>query len=120
MRALLSVADRRGIGDLARGLLELGVEVFATDGTREALEADGLEVAPIADLTAMPSIVGGQVKTFHPQVYAGILARRHVADADMASLAEQGIGPSTSSSSTSARSRPRSAAVFSRSTRRSR
>ena len=92
MRALLSVADRRGIGDLARGLLELGVEVFATDGTREALEADGLEVAPITDLTAMPSIVGGQVKTFHAQVYAGIMARRGV-DADMASLVEQDIRP---------------------------
>jgi phosphoribosylaminoimidazolecarboxamide formyltransferase/IMP cyclohydrolase len=92
VRALLSVADRRGIGDFARGLLELGVEIFATDGTREALEAEGLEVAPITDLTAMPSIVGGQVKTFHAQVYAGIMARRGV-DADMAGLVEQGIRP---------------------------
>jgi phosphoribosylaminoimidazolecarboxamide formyltransferase/IMP cyclohydrolase len=92
VRALLSVADRRGIGDLARGLLELGVEVFATDGTRDALEADAIAVAPLSDLTAMPSLVGGQVKTFHPQVYAGIMARRGM-DADMASLVEQGIRP---------------------------
>ena len=92
MRALLSVADRRGIGDLARGLLELGVEVYATDGTREALEADGVVVSSVSDLTAMPSLVGGQVKTFHPQIYAGIMARRQV-DAEMAGLVEQGIGP---------------------------
>lgn len=92
MRALLSVADRDGILQLARALLELGVEVYATDGTRDALESDGLSVRPISDLTDLPSVMAGQVKTFHPQVYAGILARRHV-DADMQHLAEQGIEP---------------------------
>ncbi len=91
MRALLSVADRAGIGDLARELLDQGIEVYATDGTRTLLSDDGIEVAAVADLTDLPGLIGGQVKTYHPQVYAGILARRHV-DQDMASLAEHGIG----------------------------
>ncbi len=91
MRALLSVANRDGIGPLARDLLELGVEVFATDGTREALASEGIEVGPISALTAVPPLLGGQVKTFHPAVYAGILARRDRPD-QLAELAEQGIG----------------------------
>ena len=91
MRALLSVANRDGIGPLARDLLELGVEVFATDGTREVLASEGIEVGPISALTAVPPLLGGQVKTFHPVVYAGILARRDRPD-QLAELAEQGIG----------------------------
>jgi phosphoribosylaminoimidazolecarboxamide formyltransferase / IMP cyclohydrolase len=92
VRALLSVADREGIAELARDLLDLGIEVFATDGTREALAAASVDVPSITQLTATPTLLGGRVKTFHPQVYAGILARRHL-DSDMASLAEQGIEP---------------------------
>ncbi len=76
MRALLSVANRDGISTFARDLLGLGVEIFATDGTRDHLAQDGIEVAPVADLTQVPAMLGGQVKTFHPAVYAGILARR--------------------------------------------
>ena len=91
MRALLSVADRTGITDLTRDLLDQGVEVFATDGTREALAADGVQVASISALTAAPPVIGGQVKTFHPEIYAGILARRNV-PADLESLVEHGIG----------------------------
>ncbi|MEO7118177.1 MAG: bifunctional phosphoribosylaminoimidazolecarboxamide formyltransferase/IMP cyclohydrolase [Candidatus Limnocylindrales bacterium] len=91
MRALISVADRAGIVSLARDLLGLGVEIFATDGTRGALADDGVEVASITELTQMPALAGGQVKTFHPEVYAGILARRHVPD-DIEQLAAQGIG----------------------------
>ena len=79
MRALLSVANRDGISILARDLRALDVEVFATDGTREQLAADGVEVGAVSDLTNVPPLVGGQVKTFHPAVYAGILARRDVA-----------------------------------------
>ena len=78
MRALLSVANRDGISELARELQALGVEMFATDGTREYLAADGIDVAPVSELTHVPSLVGGQVKTFHPAVYAGILARRDI------------------------------------------
>ncbi len=91
MRALLSVADRTGIADLTRDLLDQGVEVFATDGTREALAADGVQVASISALTAAPPVIGGQVKTFHPEIYAGILARRNV-PSDLDSLVEHGIG----------------------------
>lgn len=91
MRALLSVANRDGITALARDLADLGVEIFATDGTREALAADGVTVRSISDLTSAPPLVGGQVKTFHPAVYAGILARRHVPE-ELAELAEHGIG----------------------------
>ena len=91
MRALLSVADREGISTFARELRELGVDIFATDGTREHLAADGVEVGAVSDLTQVPPLVGGQVKTFHPAVYAGILARRDV-PAQLAELEEQGIG----------------------------
>jgi phosphoribosylaminoimidazolecarboxamide formyltransferase/IMP cyclohydrolase len=91
VRALLSVANRDGISVFARELQSLGVELFATDGTREHLAADGIESASISDLTAIPSLVGGQVRTFHPEIYAGILARRDRAD-QLEQLAEHGIG----------------------------
>jgi phosphoribosylaminoimidazolecarboxamide formyltransferase/IMP cyclohydrolase len=91
LRALLSVATRDGITAFARGLQDLGVELIATDGTREHLAQDGIEAAPVADLTGMPSLLGGQVKTFHPAIYAGILARRDKPD-QLAELGAQGIG----------------------------
>ena len=91
MRALLSVADRDGIAALARDLLALEVEVYATDGTREHLASEGIEVGSVSDLTGMAPLIGGQVKTFHPAIYAGILARRDI-DAQMEELASQGIG----------------------------
>ncbi len=91
MRALLSVANRDGVSTLARELASLGVEMFATDGTREHLASDGIEVASVSELTNVPSLIGGQVKTFHPAVYAGILARRDVA-AQLDELAAHDIG----------------------------
>jgi phosphoribosylaminoimidazolecarboxamide formyltransferase / IMP cyclohydrolase len=91
LRALLSVANRDGIAALARDLLDLGVLLFATDGTRDALASEGVEAASVSDLTAVPPLAGGQVKTFHPNVYAGILARRHRPE-DLEQLAEHGIG----------------------------
>ena len=91
MRALLSVANRDGISVFARELQSLGIELYATDGTREHLAADGIESASVSDLTAIPSLVGGQVRTFHPEIYAGILARRDRAD-QLEQLAEHGIG----------------------------
>ncbi|MBA2556445.1 MAG: bifunctional phosphoribosylaminoimidazolecarboxamide formyltransferase/IMP cyclohydrolase, partial [Chloroflexi bacterium] len=91
MRALLSVADREGVEALARQLLELGVEIYATDGTREHLAANGVEVEPVSALTNAPPLVGGQVKTFHPAVYAGILARRNDGE-ELAELDQHGIG----------------------------
>jgi phosphoribosylaminoimidazolecarboxamide formyltransferase/IMP cyclohydrolase len=92
LRALLSVATRDGISAFARELQTLGVDLVATDGTREHLHADGVDAAPVSDLTGMPALLGGQVKTFHPSIYAGILARRDKAE-QMAELADQKIGP---------------------------
>ena len=91
MRALLSVANRHGLAAFARDLQALDIEMVATDGTREFLAAEGVDVGSVSDLTAVPPLVGGQVKTFHPAVYAGILARRDV-PAQLAELEEQGLG----------------------------
>ncbi|MFL5776990.1 MAG: bifunctional phosphoribosylaminoimidazolecarboxamide formyltransferase/IMP cyclohydrolase [Chloroflexota bacterium] len=91
MRALLSVANREGITGLARDLLDLGVEIHATDGTREHLANDGIQVGSVSDLTSVPPLVGGQVKTFHPTIYAGILARRDVEE-QLAELEANHIG----------------------------
>jgi phosphoribosylaminoimidazolecarboxamide formyltransferase/IMP cyclohydrolase len=92
VRALLSVADRDGISTFARDLRQLGVELFATDGTREHLEQDAIEVGSVADLTDVGPLLGGQVKTFHPAIYAGILARRDM-PAQLEELATHDIGP---------------------------
>ncbi len=91
VRALLSVANRQGIAAFARDLRSLDVEVVATDGTREFLAGEGVEVRSVSDLTQAPSLVGGQVKTFHPVVYAGILARRDIPE-QLAELEANGIG----------------------------
>ena len=71
LRALLSVSDREGIVELARGLTEAGIECFATDGTRAHLAEAGIEVKPVTDLTDSPEILGGRVKTLHPKIFAG-------------------------------------------------
>jgi phosphoribosylaminoimidazolecarboxamide formyltransferase/IMP cyclohydrolase len=75
-RALLSVSDKRGIADFARGLAELGVELVSTGGTARELAEAGLEVRAIEDFTGFPEIMGGRVKTLHPKLYAGLLALR--------------------------------------------
>ncbi len=92
VRALLSVANREGIATLARDLRALDVEMFATDGTRDFLAGEGIDVAPVTDLTDGQPTIGGQVKTFHHAVYAGILARRDVPE-QMADLKTQNISP---------------------------
>jgi phosphoribosylaminoimidazolecarboxamide formyltransferase / IMP cyclohydrolase len=91
VRALLSVASRDGISTFARELQALNVEIYATEGTRDHLAEDGIEVGSVSDLTNLPPLVGGQVKTFHPAVYAGILARRDD-PAQLEELAAHGIG----------------------------
>ena len=75
-RALLSVSDKRGIVEFARGLAELGVEIVSTGGTAAALDAAGLAVRAIDDFTGFPEIMDGRVKTLHPKLYAGLLAVR--------------------------------------------
>jgi phosphoribosylaminoimidazolecarboxamide formyltransferase/IMP cyclohydrolase len=75
-RALLSVSDKTGLVDFAQGLSELGVEIVSTGGTARELEGAGLEVRSITDFTGFPEIMDGRVKTLHPKLYAGLLARR--------------------------------------------
>jgi phosphoribosylaminoimidazolecarboxamide formyltransferase/IMP cyclohydrolase len=89
-RALLSVSDKHGLPELARALSEAGVELLASGGTRTALTALGLDVTEVADYTGQPEVLGGRVKTLHPKIHAGILARRDLPD-DLATLQVQGF-----------------------------
>ncbi len=75
-RALLSVSDKTGIVEFARGLADLGVEIVSTGGTAGALEEAGVPVRSITDFTGFPEIMDGRVKTLHPKLYAGLLAVR--------------------------------------------
>src|SRR3979409_1347127 len=75
-RALLSVSDKTGIVEFARGLAELGVEIVSTGGTANVLTEAGIPVRSISDLTGFPEIRDGRVKTLHPKLYAGLLAVR--------------------------------------------
>ncbi|HEX3265666.1 MAG TPA: bifunctional phosphoribosylaminoimidazolecarboxamide formyltransferase/IMP cyclohydrolase, partial [Candidatus Limnocylindrales bacterium] len=92
MRALLSVATRDGISAFARGLQSLDIELFATDGTREHLAQDGIDVKAVSELTGVPQMLNGSVKTFHHAIYAGILARRDQPE-QLAELQKEGIEP---------------------------
>jgi len=76
MRAIISVSDKSGVVDFARGLEELGIEIFSTGGTKKSLEAAGVKIHSISELTGFPEILDGRVKTLHPAVHGGILARR--------------------------------------------
>src|SRR5437762_10491816 len=89
-RALLSVSDKTGLVDLARGLLARGFELVSTGGTARALADAGLPVTGVAAVTGFPEMLDGRVKTLHPAIHGGILARRdHRGDLD--GLAERGI-----------------------------
>jgi phosphoribosylaminoimidazolecarboxamide formyltransferase / IMP cyclohydrolase len=92
VRALLSVYDKTGLAAFARGLAELGFELVASGGTATFLQDHGLAVTPVETITEFPELLGGRVKTLHPRIHAGILARRELAE-DVASLDEQGIEP---------------------------
>ncbi len=91
-RALISVSDKTGVIDLARGLHELGVEVISTGGTAKALGEAGVPVTPISDVTGFPEILDGRVKTLHPKVHGGLLGRRDL-EAHRRQMAEHGIAP---------------------------
>jgi phosphoribosylaminoimidazolecarboxamide formyltransferase/IMP cyclohydrolase len=90
-RALLSVSDKRGIVDLARGLASRGFEIVSTGGTSAAVSAAGIVVTNVSSITGFPEMMDGRVKTLHPGIHGGILARRDRPD-DLAALANQGIG----------------------------
>jgi phosphoribosylaminoimidazolecarboxamide formyltransferase/IMP cyclohydrolase len=92
VRALISVYDKTGIDELARGLAELGWELVASGGTAAHLESLGLAVARVESLTEFPEMLGGRVKTLHPRIHAGILARRD-RDDDVATLEQHEIEP---------------------------
>jgi phosphoribosylaminoimidazolecarboxamide formyltransferase / IMP cyclohydrolase len=90
VRAIISVSDKSGVVDFARGLKELGVEVFSTGGTKKALEAAGVKIHSISELTGFPEILDGRVKTLHPAVHGGILARRDLPQ-HLSQLRQNGI-----------------------------
>jgi phosphoribosylaminoimidazolecarboxamide formyltransferase/IMP cyclohydrolase len=77
-RALISVSDKTGVADFARGLAELGVEILSTGGTAGALREAGVEVTDVSDFTGSPEILDGRVKTLHPRLHAALLAGRDV------------------------------------------
>ena len=89
-RALLSVSEKQGILEFARGLEELGVEIVSTGGTARELARSGIETRGIEDFTGFPQMLDGRVKTLHPRLYAGLLARRDE-EAHLSAAADQGI-----------------------------
>jgi len=92
VNALLSVADKDGLVDFARGLHDLGFSLIASGGTAEALRGAGLAVRPVEEITGFPELLEGRVKTLHPNIHAGILARRD-APRHLEELAERGLAP---------------------------
>ena len=90
-RALLSVFDKSGMADFARGLSAAGVELVSTGGTHKLISDAGLPVREIADLTGFPEMMDGRVKTLHPKVHGGLLSVRDN-PSHAASMAEHDIG----------------------------
>jgi phosphoribosylaminoimidazolecarboxamide formyltransferase / IMP cyclohydrolase len=90
-RVLISVYDKTGITEFAAALVELGWDIVASGGTGKALEDAGLPVTPVEQLTQVPEMLGGRVKTLHPAIHAGILARN--TEADMQDLTRLGYAP---------------------------
>ena len=91
-RALISVSDKTGVVELAKALLPLGVEILSTGGTAQLLKLNGVVVTEVADFTGFPEMMEGRVKTLHPKVHGGILARRDKPD-HVASMQQHGIKP---------------------------
>lgn len=91
MKALLSVYDKTGLEELARGLSELGWELISSGGTSSALASAGIAHVEVAELTGAPEMLGGRVKTLHPVIHGGILADRSV-PGHLADIESQGIG----------------------------
>ncbi len=90
MRALVSVSDKTGLVDFVKGLVDLGWEIIATGGTQKLLEKEGVKTIGISEVTGFPEILDGRVKTLHPKVHGGILARRDV-PAHMKTLKENDV-----------------------------
>ena len=91
-RALISVHDKSGVVEFARGLAALGAEIISTGGTARLLRDSGVAVVDVAEVTGFPEMLDGRVKTLHPKVHGGLLARRDLPE-HMAALARHGIRP---------------------------
>ena len=91
-RALISVSDKTGIVDFAKDLTALGVEIISTGGTYKLLKENDVPVIEVSDVTGFPEMLDGRVKTLHPMIHGGLLARRDLPE-HMAAIAEKGIGP---------------------------
>ena len=91
-RALISVSDKSGILELGRALAELGVEILSTGGTAKLLADAGVKVIEVSDHTGFPEMLDGRVKTLHPTIHGGLLARRDL-PAHMQAIEQHGIGP---------------------------
>ena len=77
-RALISVADKAGVEDLANSLINMGIEILSTGGTAATLRQAGFEVTDVSQVTGFPEIMDGRVKTLHPMIHGGLLGRRDV------------------------------------------
>ena len=91
-RALISVSDKTGIVDFAKDLTALGVEIISTGGTYKLLKENDVPVIEVSDVTGFPEMLDGRVKTLHPMIHGGLLARRDLPE-HMSAIAEKGIGP---------------------------
>lgn len=91
-RAMISVSNKTGVVEFAKGLHEMGIEIISTGGTAKALKDAGLPILSVSEVTRFPEMMDGRVKTLHPRVHGGILARRSNPE-DLKELAAQGITP---------------------------
>ncbi len=91
-RAVISVSDKSGIVDFAKDLSAAGVDIISTGGTYKLLKENGIKVTEVSDVTGFPEMLDGRVKTLHPKIHAGILARRDVPD-HMSAIKDKGIEP---------------------------
>ncbi len=92
MRAIVSVSNKSGLVDFVRKLRDLNIDIYSTGGTKKSLEAEGIKVHSVSEITGFPEILNGRVKTLHPMVHGGILARRDLPE-HMAELSKNKIEP---------------------------
>ncbi len=91
-RAMISVYDKTGLAELARGLHEAGVDIISTGSTAKTIAGVGIPVIPVEEVTGFPEVLNGRVKTLHPHVHAGLLADQRKLE-HVAALEELGIAP---------------------------
>src|SRR5256885_10275703 len=91
-RALVSTSDKTGLLEFLKPLADQGCEIISTGGTSKYLRENGLQVTEVAEVTGFPEMMDGRVRTLHPKIHMGLLARSHVKE-DMALLKEHGVTP---------------------------